>query len=80
MLRDAGAAPLGAQLENETDISVPLADGYYIKASFGEDPSELTKNLALILSSDAIKGKIDELEYIDLRFGNRVYYKFKGEE
>jgi len=38
------------------------------------------KNLELVLSSDVLKGKTDALEYVDLRFGNRVYYKLKGQK
>ena len=45
---------------------------------FGEDPTILVKNLTLILDSDALRGKENLLEYIDLRFGNRMYYKFSG--
>ena len=37
------------------------------------------KNLQLVLSSGPLKGKDSELEYVDLRFNNRVYYKLKGE-
>jgi hypothetical protein len=78
-LRTTGVTPLGANIVNDTDFSVPLAEGYYIKASFGEDPSLLAKNLSLILNADALSGKLANLEYVDLRFGNRVYYKFKGQ-
>jgi len=77
-LQDSGVTPLGARIENDTDFSVPLAEGFYLKASYGEDPELLGKNLNLILNSDALKGKQSSLEYVDLRFGNRVYYKFKG--
>ncbi len=78
-LTAAGLHPLGAKLENETDFSVPLAEGYYIKASYGEEADKLAKNLALILNADALRGKSALLEYVDLRFGNRIYYKFKGQ-
>ncbi len=77
LLGQAGIPALGAHLENETDFSVPVAEGYYLKVSYGEDPNDLVKDLSLILNSDALKGKLELLEYIDLRFGNRVYYKFK---
>lgn len=78
-LHGAGLSPLGAKIENSTDFSVPLADGYYLKASFGEDADTLAKNLALILNADALRKKTSLLEYVDLRFGNRIYYKFKGQ-
>jgi cell division septal protein FtsQ len=74
-----GFTPHGASIDTESDFSVPLSQGFYIKASFGEDADTLAKNLQLILSSDALKTKTDQLEYVDLRFGNRVYFKLKGE-
>lgn len=65
-------------VENDQDFSLFLTRGYEVRASFGTDPSTLTKNLDLVLSSDPLRGKEAELEYIDLRFGNRVYFKMKG--
>ena len=76
-LADDGFAPQGASVVSDTDFSVPLPRGYYLKASFGENAEDLAKNLQLILTSDALKGKEDQLLYVDLRFGDRVYYKFK---
>ena len=78
-LSQAGFPPQGATVDNETDFSVPLAENSFsIKASFGEDVDALVKNLQLVLSSDALQGKQDQIEYVDLRFGDRVYYKLKG--
>ena len=74
----AGVTPRGAIVENDEDFSVPLAEGFTVKASFGESADMLSRNLQLILSSESLQGKLNDLEYIDLRFGNRVYYKFKG--
>ncbi len=79
-LGQAGFAAKGLTVESDQDISVPLTRGYYLKASYGQDAGALTRNLQLILNSDALKGKESEIEYIDLRFGNRVYYKLLGEE
>jgi hypothetical protein len=78
LLPGVGLTPLGVNIQNDTDFFVPLTAGYYLKASYGEEPETLIKNLSLILNADAVKGKEVQLEYIDLRFGNRVYYKFIG--
>ncbi len=77
-LGQAGFTPLGAEVEGQ-DILVRLQEGFLLKASFGADAGTLIKNLQLVLSSDVLQGKRGELEYIDLRFGNRVYYKLKGQ-
>lgn len=78
-LGQAGFTPLGARVENNQDILMQLQEGFLLKASFGADAGTLVKNLQLVLSSDVLHGKQDSLEYIDLRFGNRVYYKLQGQ-
>jgi hypothetical protein len=77
-LSQAGFKPTGATVENDQDFWVPFVDGFYIKASFGENPGKIVSNLQLVLSSDALTGKESELQYVDLRFGDRVYYKLQG--
>lgn len=46
---------------------------------FGRDQSLATiiDNLQSILESEEVTDRIHELDYIDLRFGNKVYYKFE---
>ncbi len=78
-LGQTGFEPKGITVEGDHDFVVPLVRGYYLKASYGQDADALTRNLQLILGSDALKDKTDEIEYIDLRFGNRVYYKLSSE-
>lgn len=77
LFSSAGFAPEGARVENDKDFTVPLRNSFYLKASFGEDPQDLIKNLQLVLTSDALKDERERIEYIDLRFGDRVYYKLK---
>ena len=79
-LGQAGFTPLGVTVESDTDFSVPLREGFALKASFGESPDELVKNFQLVLASDALQGKESQLEYVDLRFGDRVYYKLLGQD
>jgi len=78
-LGQASFTPLGAEVIGQ-DILIQLQEGFLVKASFGADAGTLVKNLELVLSSDVLKGKTEALEYVDLRFGNRVYYKLKGQE
>lgn len=78
--QQAGFLPAGITVEDAQDITIHFAQGFDLKASFGQDAAALARNLQLVLSSQALQGKQDLLEYIDLRFGNRVYYKLKGEE
>ena len=78
-LSEAGFHPLGATVLSDQDFAVQLTEGFAVKASFGEDATSLVHNLQLVLSSTALNGKADQIEYIDLRFGDRVYFKLKGE-
>jgi cell division septal protein FtsQ len=77
LLSEADFTPLGATVENDEDFSVPVDEGFSIKASYGEDATALIKNLNLILSSDPLQNNRGKIEYIDLRFGDKVYYKLK---
>ncbi|HEV3245077.1 MAG TPA: hypothetical protein VG102_01850 [Candidatus Paceibacterota bacterium] len=79
LLSQSGLTPLGASVQSDQDFTVPLRQGFSLYASFGEDPAALANNVELILSSNALSGQEQNLAYIDLRFGDKVYYKLKGE-
>jgi cell division septal protein FtsQ len=79
LLAAANMNATAASIQNDQDFFVTLDQGFYIKASYGEDATQLVRNLQLILNSDALRDKASQLDYIDLRFGNRVYYKLKGQ-
>ena len=78
-LEDADFAPLEISVESTQDFSVSLARGFVLHASFNNDLEKVARDLELVLGSNALRGKESQLEYVDLRFGNRVYYKFKGQ-
>lgn len=61
------------------DFSVSLGQGFDLRASLGVNVAQLLRDLDTLLSSSSLRDKQHELEYIDFRFGNRVYYKPKGE-
>ncbi|MDO8522280.1 MAG: hypothetical protein Q7S08_03270 [bacterium] len=77
-LKDEGFSATGVSVENEQDFAVSLSNGFVLRASFGVDASALVRNLQTVLSSGPLLGKENKIEYIDLRFGNRVYYKNKA--
>lgn len=72
--------PVSVLIDAEQDFSVEFEQSFLLKASFGQNADLLAKNLELVLSSAALSDKLNDIEYIDLRFGNRVYYKLKGGE
>lgn len=79
-MREARFTPIKMHVLDEQDYTIELTNGFTIKASFGQDIDTIVHNLELVSVSPALRGKEADLEYIDLRFGNRVYYKFKNIE
>lgn len=78
-LGQAGFAPRGASQRGSDDFAVELEGGFTVLASFGQSVADLTHNLDLVLSSQQLRDRRAELEYVDMRFGDRVYYRFWGE-
>lgn len=64
-------------VKNDDTLEIGWPDKMQIKVSLQDNPEEVAANLALILEKE-IGERRDEVEYIDLRFGNRVYLK-KGD-
>jgi len=62
---------------NEKDYEVLFASGMRIIASFRQLPARVKQNMETVLSSDTLRGKEKSIDYIDLRFGNRVYFKMR---
>jgi cell division septal protein FtsQ len=62
-------------LDSVTDreVKVQTTDGYYILFDIRQDVASQTNNLKLLLQ-DKIKDP-KNLQYIDLRFGERIFYK-----
>ncbi|MBI4652777.1 hypothetical protein HY750_00795 [Candidatus Kuenenbacteria bacterium] len=61
----------------KTEIRVVAKDGFEIYFDiFFSDLDQQINTLRKVLDQE-IKDKLSSLEYIDLRFGNRVYYKVK---
>ena len=74
-----GLSPVSVSIENEIDYTIRTAAGYDLKLGFDLDTRELVKDFQL-LRSEAAFAQSDSIEYVDMRFGNRIYVKTKGEE
>jgi len=63
------------------DLEIYLKSGGKILYNSEQDIVRLSENIGSILKDSGFKEDLNrsdqELEYIDLRFGNKVYYKFK---
>lgn len=62
------------------EVSCKTKDNVGIFLSMGLPLGETMKTLALFLKKELPDNDRNKLEYLDLRFENRVYYKLKGEQ
>jgi len=85
-LEKIGMKPVVFFVENSGDIKIFLTSttaqlGPFINLKADADFDQLIENLQSILATEPLqtefKTKYSSLLYIDLRFGNKVYYKFK---
>jgi len=60
------------------DVRVSFAEGFDLLFTLMQKTDEVLANLRAAKSSDVLQGKqLSGLQYLDLRFGNKMYYKFK---
>jgi hypothetical protein len=76
-LSKAGYTVLYARVASD-EVTYHLAEGFEVRSVVSALP-ELKGTLSLVLASEALRGKRSELEYVDIRFKNRVYYRFKSD-
>ncbi|MEX1027423.1 MAG: FtsQ-type POTRA domain-containing protein [Candidatus Paceibacterota bacterium] len=82
-LEHLGLAPRSARAELSDDFHIELEDGGYLMVTLKEDGARLAQtleNLRLLLDTNDLHLQKKEagrnpFEYIDMRFGNRVFYK-----
>lgn len=63
-------------VKNDETLEIGWPGAMRVKTSLKDNPKKVAENLALILEKE-IGDRRDEVDYIDFRFGNRVYYKFR---
>lgn len=63
-------------LKKEGIYEIDISEGWYIFLNEQNEPKISYENLKITLDSK-VKENRQNLEYIDLRFGNKVFYKFK---
>lgn len=62
---------------NKSDVAIYVRSGFVMYVSFETAPSDIIGRIETVFSSDEFVGNQESLEYIDFRFGDRVYYKTK---
>lgn len=64
-------------IKNNDEISAGFSAGFVAQFSRSQDLQESVENLVLILASE-IGNRASNLSYIDLRLGNKAFYKYKA--
>ena len=63
---------------DDDDMELYMEDGSKILFARKQRSSEVLGNLKVVLESETFKDEDrGDIEYIDLRFGNKVYFKLK---
>lgn len=74
----ASARILSMRLATTTadDVRLDLAEGWHLLVATSRPVSDWGRALATVLEQE-IRGRRSELEYVDLRFGAKVFYKYR---
>lgn len=76
-VKKMGLQVIELHLLSDTDAALVLEDGGRIIFGRNDSFSDVADNLRVVLASDTFRDKEFSVDYVDLRFGNKVYYKFK---
>lgn len=77
-IRKLAPTPISFTVLNADDAEILMEDGSRLVFGRMQNFSELIENLKSILATDELDSVDDSvLDYIDLRFGNKVYFKYK---
>ncbi len=71
--------PIGSvMVDQNNDVRASFKDGFLLIFNLKDDGGDVFDRFGLALASDAFKGKTTaDFEYLDLRFGDKLYYKVK---
>lgn len=76
--RDMGVRPVALAVLGGPDAELFLEDGSRILFNRTGNLSEVLENLKSVLESDVFRERGTlALDYVDLRFGNKIFYKFR---
>jgi hypothetical protein len=75
---DVGVKPVSLAVLDAPDAALHLSNGSKILFNRTGNLSDVLQNLKSVLESDVFRSQGTlKLDYLDLRFGNKIFYKFK---
>lgn len=66
----------GLKSQVPDELRFAVTDGFEVIINKNDDPSAAVRLLSTVLTEE-IKNRREKLDYIDLRFGNKVFYRLK---
>jgi cell division septal protein FtsQ len=77
-LNQLSIKPTLIDTEDQETIAIETMQGPYLLIDRNDNPADVLNNLQTVIETEEInEAQFKNLEYIDLRFGNKVYYKIK---
>jgi cell division septal protein FtsQ len=65
-------------VNSDSDVNMSFADGFMLKFALHDAGGDIFERFSLALTSDPLKSrKLSDFEYLDLRFGDKLYYKLR---
>jgi len=79
VVRELAAEELsGVYVDRAGDVSMRFASGFELRFVLGDSEGDIFERFTLALTAEPFAGKsMSEFEYLDLRFGDKLYYKQK---
>ena len=67
-------------VDENADVHLQFADGFTLLFTLTDASADVFQRFTLALASQPFLNKtIDDFQYLDLRFGDKLYYKLKGQ-
>jgi hypothetical protein len=65
-------------VDNNNDVEATFGSGFVLKFALDDAQGDVFERFSLALTSDPFKNKqLSNFAYLDLRFGDKLYYKLK---
>jgi hypothetical protein len=70
---------LSVEIDENNDVHLQFADGFVLLFSLEDASGDIYNRLSLALTADVFANHpLSDFEYLDLRFGDKLYYKLKS--
>jgi hypothetical protein len=82
LMQEKGIELTSVWTKDKDVATLDTKESTYIHLALYDDPLQIGENLKILLNTFELEGvTLEDVDYIDLRFGDRVYYRLRsGEE